>query len=192
MWVLPLLAIPAVILAAVVVTLALRSVGPPRELTRAVFVMMLVGIAAALVVLVVSIVRFARRPPTPRAVRPPGLSQKLSAEDAERRGLTPEEYGVYKGDVGSIVTPVNSAGGLLFLAVLLSVINAFVLVLVGVLIAQANGILARNPDDSDLGPVEWGFLVLSLLSVPVAWRYYLIERRAQKLRVSRGLPPILR
>jgi hypothetical protein len=31
--------------------------------------------------------------------------------EAERQGLTVEEYGVYKGDVGSAVKPINSAGG---------------------------------------------------------------------------------
>lgn len=37
--------------------------------------------------------------------------------------MTVEEYGVYKGSVGSSVKPVNSAGGLLTISLLLTVIN---------------------------------------------------------------------
>lgn len=42
---------------------------------------------------------------------------------AFRQGMTVEEYGVYKGSVGSSVKPVNSAGGLLTISLLLTVIN---------------------------------------------------------------------
>lgn len=191
-WVLPLLAIPAIILVAVLIILGLRSVDAPREAIRSVSVTMFVGIAVALVVLVVAIVRFLRLPPAPRAPRAPGFYDRLSSSDARRRGLTPEEYGVYKGNVGSLVEPVNSAGGLLVIAILMTVMNVFLLVLVGVMIAQANGLIPRNPDDEGLSPVQWGFFVFQFLFVPVAWRYYLVERRAQKLRAARGLPETLR
>ena len=195
MWVLPLLGIPAVILTAVLVILVLRAIDAPGDAIRAVSVTMLAGIAAAVVLLIVGIVRFARARLAPRAPRPPrrpGFYTELSSEDAKRRGLSPEEYGVYKGDVGSVVAPVNSAGGLLFLAILLTIIGTFLLVMVGVLIAQANGLIPRNPDDRELSPVEWGFFVLAMAFVPVSWRYYLVERRAQKLRMARDLPPTLR
>jgi hypothetical protein len=194
-WVLPLLAIPAIILGAVLMIIGLRSVNAPVGAIRTVTAVMLVGIAVALVVLVIAIVRFARTPRAPRAPRvprSPGGYERLASADATRRGLTREEYGVYKGSEGSLVEPVNSTGGLLFLAILLTVINAILLVFVGVIIAQANGLIPRNPDDHGLTPVEWGFFVIEFLSVPVAWRYYLVERRAQKLRVSRGLPKTLR
>lgn len=205
-WVLPLLAIPSIILAAVLIIIALRSVGAPGSAIRTVSVSMLVGIAVAVVVLVVAVTRFLRTPRvTPAApvdvapvdgvpsVPPPaGFYESQASADAARRGLAPEEYGVYKGDVGSVVPPVNSAGGLLFLALLLTALNAFLLGLVGVMIAQAVAGVPPNPDDTPLSPVQWGFFVLELMTVPVAWRYYIVERRAQKLRVSRGLPKTLR
>jgi hypothetical protein len=197
-WVLPLLAIPVIILAAVMVIIGLRSVDAPRDAIRAVSVVMVVGIAVALVVLVIGIVRFVRAlpapctPPAPRTSPKPALYEQLSAADATSRYLSRDEYGVYKGDVGSMITPVNSAGGLLFLAVLLTVLNVILLALVGVGIAQDNGVIPKSPDARGLSPVEWGFLVFELMSVPVAWRYYIVERRAQKLRTARGLPKTLR
>lgn len=194
MWVLPLLGIPAVILAAVLIIMVLRAMDAPGDAIRAVSLTMLAGIAVATVLLIAGIVRFFRARPAPRAPRPPrrpGFYEELSSEDAKRRGLTPEEYGVYKGNVGSVIEPIHSAGGLLFLAILMTIIGAFLLVMVGVLIAQANGLIPRNPDDRELSPVEWGFGVLAMAFVPVAWRYYFVERRAQKLRIARGLPPTL-
>jgi hypothetical protein len=213
-WVLPLLAIPSIILAAVLIIIALRSVGAPVGAIRTVSVSMVVGVAVAVIVLVVAVTRFLRTPRVPRVAPaapvaaapvdaapvdaapsvPPqvGFYESLSSADAARRGLTAEEYGVYKGDVGSVVQPVNSAGGLLFLAILLTVLNAFLLGLVGVMIAQAIAGVPPNPDDTPLSPVQWGFGVLELMTVPVAWRYYIVERRAQKLRVARGLPKTLR
>jgi hypothetical protein len=195
MWVLPLLCIPAVILTAVLIIVLLRAMDAPGGAIRAVSFTMLAGIAAAMVLLIVGIVRFFRARPAPRAPRPPrrpGFYAELSSEDAKQRGLTPEEYGVYKGNVGSMVDPVNSVGGLLVIAILLTVINVFLFVLIGVMIAQANGLIPRNPDDEGLSPVQWGFLVFQMAFVPVAWRYYLVERRAQKLRTARGLPKTLR
>jgi hypothetical protein len=200
MWVLPLLAIPAVIVVAVLVIVGLRAVDAPTEAIRTVSFTMVAGIIVALVALVVGVVRFLSAPPRPRAPRAPGvptaprqagLYADLAAQDAARQGLTLEEYGVYKGDVGSLVRPVTSAGGLLFIAILLTVLNVFILVLIGVGIAQANGLVPTNPDDHALSPVQWGFLVLEMLFVPVAWWYYLVERRAQKLRIARGLPKTL-
>ncbi|WP_285042565.1 hypothetical protein [Plantibacter sp. LMC-P-059a] len=200
MWVLPLLAIPAVIVVAVLVIVGLRAVDAPTEAIRTVSFTMVAGIIVALVTLVVGVVRFLSAPPRPRAPRAPGvptaprqagLYADLAAQDAARQGLTLEEYGVYKGDVGSLVRPVTSAGGLLFIAILLTVLNVFILVLIGVGIAQANGLVPTNPDDHALSPVQWGFLVLEMLFVPVAWWYYLVERRAQKLRIARGLPKTL-
>lgn len=200
-WVAPLVTIPVIIVAAVLLIVALRSVDAPREAIRTVTFTMIVGVILALGVLVLGVVRFFRAPPKPRMTRAPlaprparkqGFYDELSSEDAKRRGLTAEEYGVYKGDVGSIVRPINSAGGLLFIALLLTVLNVFILVLIGVGIAQANGLLASNPDDHPLGPVEWFFLGFEMLFTPIAWRYYVVERRAQKLRISRGLPPTLR
>ena len=55
----------------------------------------------------------------PRPVPPvkrKGYYKRQIQLEAERQGLTPEEYGVYKGSTGSVIKPVNSAGGLLFLS----------------------------------------------------------------------------
>ena len=76
--------------------------------------------------------------------------KRLAKEDAERRGLTSEEYGVYKGSVGSVVEPINSAGGLLVISIILSLIGLFTLVLIGILIGQQTGALPPgNPDDTE-------------------------------------------
>jgi hypothetical protein len=123
--------------------------------------------------------------PSERALK---FYAELARQDAARQGLTQEEYGVYKGSAGSAVKPVNSASGLLVMSIILTVISLFVLVLIGVIIAQSAGLIERNPDDRALAPVEWFFVVVSFLAPFASWHYYRIERRAQKLRVSRGLP----
>lgn len=114
--------------------------------------------------------------------------RRLARQDAERRGLTPEEYGVYKGSEGSLVKPVNSAAGLLVLSIILSVMGLGMLVLLGILIAQGAGLIPVAEGSTELSPVMWFFSVGSLIFPVWSWIYYAKERRAQKLRIARGLP----
>lgn len=118
--------------------------------------------------------------------------KNLAEQDALRRGLTPEEYGVYKGSEGSVVKPVNSAGGLLILSIILTVIALFLIYLIGVLIAQSLGSAPVVEGDSEVTPVMWIFIIGYFVFPVWSWMYYIKERRAQKLRVQRGLPKNLR
>ena len=118
--------------------------------------------------------------------------KNLAEQDALRRGLTPEEYGVYKGSEGSLVKPVNSAGGLLILSIILTVIGLFIVYLIGVLIAQCLGSAPVAEGDSEVTPVMWIFIIGYFVFPVWSWIYYAKERRAQKLRVQRGLPKNLR
>lgn len=114
--------------------------------------------------------------------------RRLAREDAARRGLTPEEYGVYKGSEGSLVKPVNSAVGLLVLSIVLTVMGFGMLVLLGLLIAQGAGLIPIAEGSTELSPVMWFFSLGSLVFPVWSWVYYAKERRAQKLRIARGLP----
>jgi hypothetical protein len=98
--------------------------------------------------------------------------------DAERQGLTPEEYGVYKGSVGSTVQPVNSASGLLIMSIVLTLISIGVAYGAVIIVMQSMGLV----------PVMWFFFFLMFLAPVASWSYYIKERRAQKLRLARGLP----
>jgi hypothetical protein len=113
---------------------------------------------------------------------------ELAQRDAERRGLSPEEYGVYKGSEGSLVKPVNSASGLLVLSIILTVVMTAVTVFIGFIVAQSLGLVPANPDDSEVTPVMWFFVILAYAAPVWSWIYYAKERRAQKLRLARGLP----
>ena len=118
----------------------------------------------------------------------PGGYRRLSDDDAARRGLTPEEYGVYKGSEGSLVKPVNSASGLLIISIVLTVIFAAVSVFIVIVIMQSMGLLPVVDGDSELTPVMWFFIVISYAAPIWSWALYRKERRAQKLRIARGLP----
>ena len=117
-----------------------------------------------------------------------GRYKRLAAEDARRRGLSSEEYGVYKGSEGSLVKPVNSASGLLVLSIILTVIAIAVLYFIGVLIAQSLGLAPVVAGDSEVTPVMWVFIIGYFVFPVWSWIYYAKERRAQKLRIARGLP----
>jgi membrane protein implicated in regulation of membrane protease activity len=120
--------------------------------------------------------------------RGPGRYQRLAQEDAARRGLSPDEYGVYKGSEGSLVKPVNSASGLLVLSIILTVIAAGVLVFIAIIVAQSAGLIPVAPGDSEVTPVMWFFIAIFFVFPFWSWAYYRKERRAQKLRTARGLP----
>ena len=122
------------------------------------------------------------------AEKDPGFYRKLAEQDAARRGLTPEEYGVYKGDVGSDVKPYNSAAGLLMISIILTVIFAAVSVFIVIVIRQSMGLVPVVKGDSEITPVMWFFVIISYGAPVWSWVLYAKERRAQKLRVARGLP----
>ena len=102
-----------------------------------------------------------------------------TAENGETVAYTPEEYGVRKDDGLGIVKPVNSSGGLLFLAILLTAgMGGLVYFVVQVIIQDAWNIA---------GEVWWVFPAC-IFPFVAAWSSYLSERRAEKLRKARGLP----
>lgn len=97
--------------------------------------------------------------------------------DAPEDGRPSRHRGVHKGPAGSAVEPVNSAGGRLFLAVLVSLIS---IVIVGA------GIRALINDEV---PSWVGLIMLFaivLLTVPTSWASYLKARKAVRLRRASG------
>lgn len=116
-------------------------------------------------------------PEKERRPRRKGYYKRQIELEAARQGLTVEEYGVYKGSTGSAIEPIHSAGGLLFLAGLISLFSGVVVVFgVGLLI--------------DSKVTNWvqliiGFAVV-LFVVPTSWAYYLKERKAVRLRRASG------
>ena len=112
-----------------------------------------------------------------RRPRRKGYYKRQIELEAAKQGLTVDEYGVYKGSVGSGVKPINSAGGLLFLAVLISIFS-------GVVVVASIKLLIDNEVTSW---VEFIFsLVTVLFLVPTSWAYYLKERKAVRLRRASG------
>jgi len=101
------------------------------------------------------------------------------AENGELVAYTAEEYGVRKDDGHGLVKPVNSSGGLLFLAVLASLFAGGV----------AYGLVRIAIDGTweILGDVWWTIPVGILVPL-VAWTSYAKERKAEKLRKARNLP----
>jgi hypothetical protein len=121
-----------------------------------------------------------------------GYYARLSEADAAARGLTPEEYGVYKGRAGSFVLPVNSAGGLLFISITLTAFAVVIGIVLAVIAARDASLLPPDENSTPWEPYMW-VVYVGFLAFPVwSWFSYAKERRAQKLRISRGLPPTLR
>lgn len=116
-------------------------------------------------------------PENGRRSRRKGYYKRQVELEAAKQGLTVEEYGVYKGSVGSAVKPINSAGGLLFLAVLISLFSS-VAVVAGVVTLINNEV------------TSWVELIVAfaivLFTVPASWAYYLKERKAERLRRASG------
>ena len=190
-WILPILAIPFLFFGFILVAGTMYNTGDPivSRLGLLPHIIALTTPLAALVVAVIVIVRILRQ----ARLRGPGAFERRRLEDARRRGLTPEEYGVDKGNTPGLssIRPVNSAGGLLVISIILTVLAVFLLVMIGAGILQNLGVLAAPPDATQLSPVQWFFTLFSLVFPVVSWRYYLRERRAQALRVARGLPRVL-
>jgi hypothetical protein len=111
------------------------------------------------------------------AGRRKGYYKRQIELEAERQGLTVEEYGVYKGSDGSLIKPINSTGGLLFLAILISAICSVVFVL--------GLIVVSTPGTHNWVQVVIAFAV-ALLLPPTAWSYYFKERKASRLRRASG------
>lgn len=115
--------------------------------------------------------------PDSRRGRRKGYYARQIEAEAERQGLTVEEYGVYKGDVGSAVKPINSAGGLLFLSMLITICMS----------ASAVFFIQAIIGGQDL---DWGQIVITVLVglwlVPTAWFLYFKERKASRLRKQNG------
>ncbi|WP_458111645.1 hypothetical protein M1D88_15395 [Arthrobacter sp. R1-13] len=101
------------------------------------------------------------------------------AENGELVGYTSEEYGVRKDDGVSLVKPVNSSAGLLFLAVLISL--AFGGMLYGILQ------MALTDQWHILREIWWMYLLI-LIPLLAGWSSYFKERKAEKLRRDRNLP----
>lgn len=101
------------------------------------------------------------------------------AENGELVGYTSEEYGVRKDDGVSLVKPVNSSAGLLFLAVLISL--AFGGMLYGILQ------MALTDQWHILREIWWMYLLI-LIPLLAGWSSYFKERKAEKLRRARNLP----
>lgn len=99
-------------------------------------------------------------------------------ETGEVTGYTPAEYGVRKDDGGGLVKPVNSAGGLLFLAILVSACFG------GMIYGLIQ--IAMTGSWHILGDIWWMYPLL-LYPLVAGWFGYFKERRAGKLRKARNL-----
>ena len=101
------------------------------------------------------------------------------AENGELIAYTDEEYGVRKDDGAGVIKPVNSSGGILFLAILLSAtMGGLVYFVVQVIIQDAWDIAGR----------VWWVFPACIYPLVVAWASYFKERKAEKLRKARNLP----
>lgn len=118
----------------------------------------------------------ARRSYTPRAARRYRTERRLRGELV---AYTAEEYGVRKDGGLGVVKPVNSSGGLLFLAILITI--AFGGMLYGVVQIAITG------QWEILGEIWWMFLLVQIPLI-AGWTGYFAERQAEKLRRARNLP----
>ena len=116
-------------------------------------------------------------PENGRRSRRKGYYKRQIELEAAKQGLTVEEYGVYKGSTGSVIEPINSAGGLLFLAVLISLFSSVAVV--------AGVVTLINNEVTSWVELIVGFAIV-LFVVPTSWAYYLKERKAVRLRRASG------
>jgi hypothetical protein len=119
-----------------------------------------------------------QREDRPHRGRKKGFYARQVEADAQRQGLTVEEYGVYKGDVGSAVKPINSSGGLLFLSILVTICMGAAIVFTVI------GIAAGTQEVNWVVVALGGLLIVWL--VPTMWAYYFKERKAARLRKQNG------
>ncbi|MDP9984542.1 hypothetical protein J2W14_003968 [Pseudarthrobacter oxydans] len=116
-------------------------------------------------------------PENGRRSRRKGYYKRQIELEAAKQGLTVEEYGVYKGSAGSVIEPINSAGGLLFLAILISLFSSVAVV--------AGVVTLINNEVTSWVELIVGFAIV-LFVVPTSWAYYLKERKAVRLRRASG------
>lgn len=122
-------------------------------------------------------------PPPPESVPEPdprlrGFQRREVEIAAAKQGLTPEEYGNYKGRYPGVAQPVRSAGAILTLCILVTVISVIITV----------GAVRSLIHASDVEP--WKLIVVAVVLWVVTffgWRSFRIEHRAEKLRKARGL-----
>lgn len=112
------------------------------------------------------------RPPEARVVHRLG-------ENGEMTAYTAEEYGVRKDDGLGIIKPVNSANGILFLAILLTIGT-------GGLVYFVVQVALQGAWDT-AGEVWWVFPAC-IFPFIAAWYNYFKERKAERLRKDRNLP----
>lgn len=101
------------------------------------------------------------------------------AENGEMVAYTSEEYGVRKDDGLGIIKPVNSANGILFLAILLTAAMGGLVYFVVQVIVQ---------DAWDIAGEVWWVFPACIFPFLAAWYNYFKERKAEKLRKARNLP----
>lgn len=97
---------------------------------------------------------------------------------AGKQGITPEEYGNYKGRYPGVAQPVQSAGAILALCVLLTVISA----------ALCVGVIRSLGHEAEVAP--WKLIIMAVVvsvATLASWRSFRIERRAQRLRKDSGI-----
>lgn len=110
-----------------------------------------------------------------------GYYARQSEIEAEKHGLTVEEYGVYKGPNYIGIKPYTSAGGILFLAILITLIS--VTMFVYGFLSLAGLVYVSEP----VTAAELILPAVILVLVPIAaWRQYLKERKAVRLRKASG------
>lgn len=101
------------------------------------------------------------------------------AENGENVAYTDEEYGVRKDDGLGIIKPVNSAKGILFLAILLTATMGGLVYFVVQVIVQ---------DSWDIAGRVWWVFPACIFPFVAAWSSYFKERKAEELRKVRSLP----
>jgi hypothetical protein len=106
-----------------------------------------------------------------------GFQQREIEHAAAQQGLTPEEYGLYRGNYPGPISPVQSATAILVIACFITLIAVFI---------GARCVLGMATGSSP------GLAVIALalgMWIPVyfVWRSFRIQRRAEKLRRARGL-----
>lgn len=114
-------------------------------------------------------------PPGP----PEARTRHRLADNGEVVAYTDEEYGVRKDDGLGVIKPVNSANGILFLAILLTIGMGGLVYFVVQIIRQDAWHIA--------GEVWWVFPAC-IFPFTAAWFNYFKERKAEKLRKARNLP----
>lgn len=114
----------------------------------------------------------------PRTRRSKGYYTSEVEREAFRQGMSVAEYGIYKGSAGSAVKPVNSAGGLLLICLLITLFTGVSVVGFFILWVQ---------DGFDAALAVLLPMLLAATFTVWGWVYFAREHRAEKLRKARGI-----